>query len=412
MMRYIFFLVILQFSLSALTLQEAIEALKSNNLEIHTAKQDTGASQMKLSQRKSSYFGAIDLLATFANYNEARTLAPITPPITSNIATSDTIGSIGVEYKVNLFNGMKTSNEIDMDKLSVSLLRAKQKFTLYEQIFITQSLYLNILSLQKILSSQKDYKEALEHLRRAVEESVKYGKKPQVDILKIDSQIYKTQEQITLVQTQINTSKSTLSLMIYSALKPLGKLEEVDISSSEERYSLENLPSIKMARYRVEKNAKAYKNAYASYYPQVNFQASYIDNYGNGNKENVSTAMVNLEWKIYDFGVREKGVELAKIEKIKTAITSKKTQLEYENKIYKANEQVMQNRQLVKSREAESLVVTKIKEIESVKYNEGQSSINDFLFASADEKLSQSKYIEAKYKLLESQFYLAFLTKE
>ena len=411
-MRYVLLLLVIQLSLSALTLEEAIEELKSNNLNIHIAQQDTRASQTKLSQRRSSYFGSVELLGSFAKYSEERTLEPITPPITNDIATSDAITSVGVTYNVNLFNGMRTFNETDMDKLSVSIAHAKEKFTLNEQTYITQSLYLSILSLQKILSSQESYKDTLQHLQTIVQESVKYGKKPQLDILKIESQIYKTKEQITLLQTKINISKSKLSLMIYGTLQTIDNLEDVELSVSEPSYKLENLPSIKMAHYKVKKNDKAYKNTYASYYPKINLQTSYINNYGGGNKENISTAMVNLEWKIFDFGTREKGVELAKIENIKTKAASKKTQLEYENRIYEAKENVLQNMELVSSARSKLLVTTKIKEIEALKYDEGQSSINDLLFASADEKLSQSKYIEAKYKLLESQFYLAFLTKE
>ncbi|QOP41487.1 TolC family protein [Sulfurimonas marina] len=411
-MRYVLLLVVIQLSLSALTLEEAIEELKSNNLNIQIAQQNTSASQSKLSKKRSSYFGSVDLLASFAKYSEGRTLEPITPPITSSIATSDAITSVGVAYKVNLFNGMRTLNETEMEKLSVSIAKAKENFTQNEQIYITQSIYLNILSLQKILSSQNEYKKALQHLKVIVNESVVYGKKPQLDILKIESQIHNIEDQITLLQTKINISKSKLSLIIYGSFKPINTLEEVELSVMEPSYTLENLPSIKMTHYKLEKTNKAYKNTYSSYYPQINFQASYIDNYGDGNKENVSSAAVNLQWKIFDFGAREDGVELARIEKIKSTIESKQSILEYENRIYEAKEKVLQNQQLVRSSKSQTLVATKIREIEALKYNEGQSSINDLLFASADETLSQSKFIEAKYKLLESQFYLAFLTKE
>lgn len=411
-MHFIVIVLLVPFILSALTLEEAIDALTKNNLNIKIVNQDVAASQSKLSQRQSSSFGSFDLLAALAIYNDERTLAPIVPPLTNDIATSDTIGSLGVGYKVNLFNGMKTFNEIDMDKLSISISQAKQKFTQYEQIYVTQVLYLNILSLEKTLYAQEEYKKVLKNLKSIVQESVEYGKKPQLNLLKIDSQIYKTEEQITLLQTKIKISKSTLSVLIYGELKPMQELEDIDISHEQKSYLLENLPSIQISQYSLKKNTKAYQNAYTSYYPQVNFQASYIDNYGNGNKENISTATINLQWKIFDFGAREDGVQLAKIQKIKTTIASKKTQLEYENKIYEAKERIVQNEQLLKSRQTEYLVATKIKEIEELKYNEGQSSINDFLFASTDEKFSQSKYIEAKYKLIESQFYLEFLTKE
>ena len=411
-MRLLFVLFVFQLSLLALTLEEAIDKVANNNLDIKIANQDTFATQRKLSQRKFSSFGTIDLLSSFSTYNDERTLAPIAPPITNDIVTSKSIASVGVGYKVNLFNGMKTFNDIEIDQLFVSVAQAKQKLTGYEQVYMIQSLYLNILSLQKILHSQEKHKEALEHLKSALKESVKHGKKPEIDLLKIDSQIYKTMEQITVLQTKVNILKSTLSSIMYGEIKKIEELEDIDISYKQKNYVLENIPSLQIAQHTLKKSDKAFQNALASYYPQVNFQASYVNNYGNGSKENVSTAIVNLEWRAFDFGAREEGVQLAKIEKTKTVTIAKKTRLEYENKIYEAKEKIVQNEQLLKSRESEFLVATKIKEVEELKYNEGQSSINDFLFASADEKLSQSKYIEAKYKLIESQFYFEFLIKE
>ena len=141
-------------------------------------------------------------------------------------------------------------------------------------------------------------------------------------------------------------------------------------------------------------------------------KVNYNDIYGAGDDEIVSSAILSLNWKIFDFGVREKSVQIAKIETLKSSLEYEKTKLIYENKIYEATKHIKENEKLLLSSKSQIALASKIEEVEQLKYKEGQSSINDLLIASSNKKTVKAKYIESKYKLVKSKFYLHYLTKE
>ena len=411
-MKNVILIILFTINLFALSLDEAIKELINNNHEIELANKDLEINNKRVSQKKYSNFGEIDFVSSYSKYNEKRTLAPITPPITGDITTSDDLTSLGVTYKVNIFNGFKTSNEIDISKLSRNISQEKQKLTQNEQVYFVQSLYLDILSLKNILLSQNKYHEALRSLKKTIELEVEYGKKSKLDILKIDTDIQRNNESITQIQTKIDILKSTLSIMIYGDIKNIDHLEDVNNIKLNNEYDLENLPTIKIAKSLHHKANKSLDNSKSSYYPSVNFQTTYSNVYGAGDEETISNASLNLTWKIFDFGVREKSVQIANIEKIKSSIEYEKAKLSLKNKIFEANQHILQNEKLLISAKSQINLTNKIEEIEKLKYEEGQSSINDYLMAFSNQMISNAKFIESKYKLLKSKFYLDFLTKE
>lgn len=411
-MKNIILIILFTINLFALSLDEAIKELINNNHEIKLANKDLEINKQRVYQKQYSNFGEFDFVSSYSKYNEKRTLAPITPPITGNITTSDKLTSLGVTYKVNIFNGFKTSNEIDISKLSSNISQEKQKLTQNEQVYFVQSLFLDILSFKSILLSQNKYHEALRGLKRTIELEVEYGRKSKLDILKIDTDIQKNNELITQIQTKIDILKSTLSIMIYGDIKNIGHLEDVNDIKSNNQYDLENLPTLKIAKGLQHKASKAFSNSKSSYYPSVNFQTSYSNVYGAGDEETIYSASLNLNWKIFDFGVGEKSIQIAKIEQLKSSIEYQKTKLSLKNKIFEATQNILQNEKLLLSAESQVNLTNKIEEIEKLKYEEGQSSINDYLIAFSNRMISNAKFIESKYKLLKSKFYLDFLTKE
>jgi outer membrane protein TolC len=411
-MKLVLILYLLTLPLFSLTLNEAISKLKANSHEIQLSNKNIEQATLQVKQKQHSNFGEFDFVSSYSKYNEKRTLAPITPPITGNITTSDTLTSLGVTYKINIFNGFKTINEIDISKLSRNISQEKQKLTQNEQIYFVQSLYLDILSLESILISQNKYHEALRSLKKTIEFEVEYGKKSKLDILKIYTDIQKNNESITQIQTRVGILKSTLSIMIYGDIKNIDHLEDVNNITLNNEYDLENLPNIKIAKGLQHKANKSLDNSKSSYYPSVNFQASYSNVYGAGDEETISNASLNLTWKILDFGVREKSIQIANIEKVKSSIEYEKAKLSIKNKILEANQHILQNEKLLLSAKSQINLTNKIEEIEKLKYEEGQSSINDYLIAFSNHMISNAKFIESKYKLLKSKFYLNFLTKE
>ncbi len=396
----------------ALTLDKALKDLEKNNLDIKISKNESEISSLSKEQKKDTQFGKFNLNSSITKYNDKRTLAPLAPPISSDVVTSDKLTTLGISYKVTLFNGFGLSNDIDIAKLNSFISKEKEKLTFLQMQYNTQVLFSDILSLQNIENSYEKYQEVLKSLEKIIEKEFEYGKKAKVDVFKIQSDIKKNEAKIIEVKTKINILKNSLSFLIYGENKKLGKLESISFANEDNKYNLEKLPQIKVAKTNLEKSNKDYNKALSLYYPTVNFEAAYSDTYGEGEKESVSNIALQLNWNIFDFNVREKNLQKAKIEKIKSTLEYKKLTNEYENKILESKELIKQNISLSNSAKSQFKLAQKTTQIEKIRYEEDQISINDYLLAFSNEQLLQANQIQANNNLLKSRFYYQYLTKE
>ncbi len=396
----------------ALTLDKALEDLEQNNLDIKISKNQSEILSLSKEQKKATQFGKFNLNSSLAKYNDKRTLAPLAPPISSDVVTSDTLTTLGVSYKVTLFNGFGLTNDIELSKLNSFISKEKEKLTFLQMQYNTQVLFSDILSLQNIKNSYEKYQEVLKSLETVIEKEFEYGKKAKVDVFKIQSDIKKNEAKIIEVKTKINILKNSLSLLIYGENKKLGKLETISFEKENSKYSVENLPQIKIAKTNLEKSNKDYNKALSSYYPTINLEAAYSNTYGEGEKESVSNIALQLNWNIFDFGIREKNLQKAKIEKIKSTLEYKKLTNEYENKILEAKELIKQNESLLNSAKSQLNLSKKTTQIEKIRYEGNQISINDYLLAFSSEQLLQANEIQTYNNLLKSKFYYQYLTKE
>lgn len=399
-------------SLFAFSLDEALSELEKNNLDIQISKKQRESSLLQKEQKSASQFGKITLNSSITKYNDKRTLAPLAPPISSDVVTSDKLTTVGVSYKVTLFDGFGVKSEIDLSKINSFISKEKEKLTLNQLKYNTQSLFSDILSLQNSKKSYEEYQKVLKSFKTIVEKEFEYGKKAKVDILKVESDIEKNQAKIIELDTKIKILKNSLSLLIYGETKTLDELEDITFLQTSQEYSLENLPSIKVAKSIQKKSDKNYNKALSSYYPVVNFETSYSNVYGEGEKEAVSTIALQLSWNIFDFGVRQKNLQKTKIEKLEANLEYEKLKNEYKNRILEAKELIIQNESLLKSAKAQFSLAQKTTQIEKIRYEANQISINDYLLSFSNEQFLKSNEIQANSNLLKARFYYAYLTKE
>lgn len=399
-------------SLFAFSLDEALSELEKNNLDIQISKKQKESSLLRKEQKSASQFGKIILNSSITKYNDKRTLAPLSPPISSDVVTSDKLTTVGVSYKVTLFDGFGVKSEINLAKINSFISKEKEKLTLNQLKYNTQSLFSDIVFLQNSKKSYEEYQKVLKSFKTIIEKEFEYGKKAKVDILKVESDIEKNQAKIIELDTKIKILKNSLSLLIYGETKTLDELEDITFLQTSQEYSLENLPSIKVAKSIQKKSDKNYNKALSTYYPVVNFETSYSNVYGEGEKENISTIALQLSWNIFDFGVRQKNLQKTKIEKLEANLEYEKLKNEYKNRILEAKELITQNESLLKSAKAQFNLAQKTTQIEKIRYEANQISINDYLLSFSNEQFLKSNEIQANSNLLKARFYYAYLTKE
>ncbi len=411
-MQFVFIIMILLTSnIVALTLPQALEELQKNNIKLQISKQQIKKSYQKHEQKNAQLYGSVDAMSSITRYNEKRTLAPLAPPISLNVATSDTLSSMGVSYNVTLFNGFKDSSQIELSSLTTQLEQTKYTLTQSQLEFNVQTLFCDIATLQKNLLTSKEYQKALQKIYDFTKHAYDLGKKSQLELLKIEADLQESQSVLIEVETKIAIFKYALSILIYGEKRDF-EIEDLEENNAIVELNLENLPKIKLANLGAKIKEKSMQSIKSEHYPKVIFNTSYSDIYGDGEKENITTATLNLSWKLYDFGVREAQVQEAKIEQIEAKLEVQKTKEELSQSIYEAQKNIEKNEQLLKSATANLKVAQKTKEIEEVLYKEGQKDISDYLLSLAKFTQSETKLMTTKYSLQKSKYYLNTLTKE
>ncbi len=412
-MKKLFFSFFISFiNLYALSLEEAIIELKKNNIDIQLSQTQIQLAQSEQNQKKDSTLGKINTFASYTKYNNPRTLAPLTPPINPNVTTSDNLSSMGISYSVSLFTGFKDKSEIEFSKIHHTLQENTHTLTINQMIYNTQALYLDYLSFNSSLKATKSHLTALLVLQEATSKEYSFGQKSLLDTLKIASDIKNVEAQIVQIQTKLYVLKDSLNLLIFAGTKEIESFEEVnDFNIKKDDYYLDNISTVKIADINTKKAKQKYINSKSVYYPKVNLDTSYSNTYAKGDDETIATASINLNWSFYDFGVSNEIVEQAKITQIQSQLNLNKTKQETQNKINEANNLIIQNEKLLDSAKLQFELLRKTQEIEKLRYDEGQITIDDYLLAISSTEKTNANKIAAQYTLLKSKYYFEYLTK-
>ncbi len=438
-MRALLLLTITTLTLQALSLEESVDyALKHNN----TLKQSDVATQTAKTLRdnkQAQNFGQVNLLASYDHYNLPRTLAPLTPAslvsvpgAAAAIATTQDLFTTGVTYNVTLFNGFAQQSAYEMSDLHYQNASILNKLGREELIYNVRILYVSLLSLQEQLSAQENYTLTQSKLLLKIQEEVRLGTKAKIDLLKSQNDVEISRLKSTTIETNIAIIRATLDKLMGG--KEVGETDTLTIQFASQSLATEKSVITSLQRYKsteinVKANAKKQKNAASSYYPKVDFNAYYGQNYGPNdastyfennlvldkgewNSEAIWQVGVHLKWNIFDFGARAAVNEEAKLSYMKAQLERDDVQLELRKNITTAESNIKLSRAQYKSASIQYALLQETEKIEQVRYDNSALTLTDFLETSAKKELSHAQVIDAKYHYLKAKYYLDYLLEK
>lgn len=397
--------------LSAITLEKAIEIGLKKSPTLNIAKNKVLISNESKKIKKYSNFGKVIVKGSYTKYNIPRTLTPITPPIQPGITTSNTIGSLGLAYDVVLFNGFSTSQDIAIARLGEDSALLSADISKDELVYNIQSLYLKILSLKAQKKGAYSHKKALNKLLKIVKVGVKVGKKAEIELYRVKSDLEIAKMGIKELNANINILKVTLASVI--GVKNIGKLHDIEFEKAQDLQTTDitALRRYKLAQIQEKKGDKNIQKAKASYYPNISLNGYYGDNYGEGQSDEIWQVGASMNWVLFDFGTREARVAKAKIEKLQTIQELKKMELGLEKNLQEAKMKVDIAKAKVKSSYAELKFVKKTLKVEKVRYKEGVSTIYDLLFAQSRYQNTKARALNSKYALQSEIYYYNYINE-
>ena len=356
------------------------------------------------------------------HYNIERTLAPLPPSAMKSptpVTTTKTIYSLGLNYSVPLFTGFAQTREVEISKIAKSLSNIKVRLTKEEVAYNVRSLYLTVLSLKDILKAQKRYTQALYRLKRVTQEQVKYGKKAEIDILKVEQEIELAKVNEEMTKSNIEIAKASLAAVVG---KSVGRLKPIKVRVKRDRYSINrllkkvtSLSKVKVEDLTIAKSNKQIQKANAAKYPQVSLNGYLGKNYGEDrmtnewDNETIWQVGVHMQYNLVDFGKRNLNIEQAKVTKLKASIKRKQTILNVKKLLIEAVSKIKLSYQEYLGNASTLKLANKAAKIEEVRYNNGVSTMNDLLLAKAQAQLAAAKTIDSKYKYKKSKYYLDYV---
>ncbi len=391
-----------------MTLNQAVDTALNRSPAYLMKKESVKEAREQKRSKKGRSYGHIDLVGSYTRYNIPRTLAPIVPPITSDVASGRSIGSLGVRYDLMLFGGFADLASVEIADIGKKISETELGLGKEELIYNIKSLFYKIASLQESRNFAVAYRDALRKLMTDVALEVAAGKKAGIDRLKVASDLENARFNVVKISDTIGTLKARLAALI-----GVEKVDTVEVPSREERtgdVEWQKSYSYKRAEYEVLKSEKGVLKAKSSLYPKIAFGAYYGNNYGASKEVELWQAGITLNWPLFDFGVRDAEIQRALIAKETTRLKLESTRLKLKSDIIEAKHRISTAEAKVRATAKTLELLKKVEEAERIKYEKGASDMYDLLYAIAKHLSAQSEHAEAKYDLRMQRAYLDYIT--
>lgn len=402
---------------NAITLQDVIQIAKENNPVLKQRYIDIKIQESVEKQAKAKKFGEVDVFGSYNRYEGSRVLYPISTPIDpKSIVGAKNQFITGISYTVPIFTGFQIEKSIEIADLEKTLKESQYKLTKNEIIYNIKTIYIKILSLKKQEETFKTYKESLQELYKNINEMVKLGKKPEIDLLKVQYDLENVEATIKKIENNIDSLKE--------ALKSLAGREDIDLSNIEDINLTKDYPKVEsleviksldaMQQILIKEKIgeKKVQTAKSDYYPQVFLQASAQRNMGNSEYKDLWQLSLNVKYDIFDFGRRKYSYIENKLNLSKTKQEERSVALSLNSKIKDALNQIKTAEAQIKAREKQVSFAKELERTEKARYEEGVSDLYDYLYAKSQLYIAKSSYYEALYDRETAISYLKYLLEE
>ena len=415
-MRYsliLFLIPIILFS-KELTLSVALANALQSNQDLSLMEHDYQRLREAEQSSKLDFFGKVEAKVEMNHYNTPRTLMPLSPPISSNVHTSDTLWGAHLMYTVPLFDGFATMKEIEISHLNVQM-QQKRRFMAEGIVrFNVKATYIKLVSLQKQLRLNKDFIVLAQRFLEEIVLKKSLGKASELDILQAKVALSAYENKAVILTSEYQTLKSYLAFLMAQENNDF-EVEEVAVVGIPlvQRSDLENLSSLVLAKLEEQKKEYEYEKSKAAYYPKVEAMAVRSQIYGeDGNDEAMYQLGVSFKWLLLDFGKRGHAVQKSQIDMLKARQEHSKKKLEILKTLEEVKQKWLKFESLQKRLEEEWHLKKHIATIETVKYEEGRTTALDRLKAHDDEANTLLALIDAGYNQMIAGFEWAYVMEQ
>jgi len=349
----------------ALTLDEAIEILKSKNLEIKSASLDVDSAKIEIDTASGNHWGKLDFVQDFARSNDAGSvfgfkltsreadfndfgfdefLAQMgglpgntntllaTQPDNLNYPDSRNFFQSKLKYEVPLFTGFQISSYVEIMESMSKMKSLEKEQVINEQIYQLRKSFYDMALLRSSSENLNKILSNIETLENMTEEMIAVGYAKKVDLLEVQAKKGNVERLLLQMKSNQELLCHFISFLLNEKVKDITTtISDVAMPEFNDSDILNNNLDIKRATTGLEIHKSMLNVSKSSYYPMIGAfaEVSTADDtfLGDANDHKAYTVGARLTWNIFNGGIDGAKIEKSRIDQLKT-----KTQVELAKK--------------------------------------------------------------------------------
>ena len=348
----------------SLSMQQAIEIVKSDNLELKTAKFDEQIASEDIDMAKGSNYGSLTLTqdiarsndagnvfgfklasreATFGDFGFSEFSIPSTPaqqqallktqPKDLNYPADTNFYQTKLKYELALFTGFKISSYENMAKAMKKMKTLDKDALIHEKVYEVKKSYYDMALLEDAIKNLSIIEKNINTLENTTQSMIEEGYAKNVDLLEVQAKKGNVERLLNQMRSNEKLLYQYLSFLLNQDVTAIHTpSEDVNMPQISDEAILANNIDIKKASTGLEVRDNMVRAQNAAYYPTVGAfgEISTADTssfLGSADDHKAYTVGARLTWNLFNGGIDASSIQKAKIEQMKT-----KTQVEIAKK--------------------------------------------------------------------------------
>ena len=412
---------------SALTLDEALDILKSDNLEIKAATLDVKSAKEKAKTVSGMNWGKLDLIQDYANSNDAgnvfgfkltsreasfadfgfdeflaqmpalmggvpgadkKVLA--TEPDKLNYPDARNFFQTKLKYEVPLFTGYQlTSYSKIMDAMTKMKTLDKQQIV-NEKIYQTRKSFYDMALLNESIKNLNTILKNIETLENTTQSMIDVGYAKKVDLLEVQAKKGNVERLISQMKSNKKLLYQYISFLLNKEVTNIKTpSQDVPMPTLSDEDILKSNIDLQKASTGLEIRKSMLNASQASYYPMVGAFAEIAtadDSFlGDMSDHKAYTVGARLQWNLFNGGIDKAKIEKSKIEQLKTQTQIQLAKKGIALKIAKIRTQIKTLDTEIESLNKELALANAIYDNYEGRYKEKLSSMSDVIIKQSEQ---------------------------
>ncbi len=403
----------------SLSLEQALEILKSQNLEIKNASTEVDVALQDAKIASGNHYGKLDIIQDIIKSDDAGNVFGFklssreadfgdfgakefmdnflagnpdykTPPHDLNYPDSRKYFQSKLKYEIPLFTGFKISSYEDIMNSVTKIKKLEKSKVINEKIYETRKSFYDMALLKDSITNLNVILKNIETLENMTKEMIEVGYAKKIDLLEVDAKKGNVERLIAQMESNKELLYHYISFLLNQKVTSIQTPSlEITVPSIANSTILSNNLDIQMANSGLAVKKSMIDAAQSSYYPMVGAfaEVATADNkfLGEASDHKSYTLGARVTWNLFNGGIDSANVEKSRLEyiKTKTQVALANSGIELQTQKIKTEIESFDND--IKSLKKELAFADEIYKNYEARYKEKLSSMSDVIIKQSEQ---------------------------